>query len=75
MLIRLATQYDVDEITACVANAYSMYIPRLGRPPGPMLESYSDVIASKDVFVAEKSGIIIGVLVLGSAEGVFSLRI
>jgi ribosomal protein S18 acetylase RimI-like enzyme len=50
-----------------------MYIPRLGKPPGPMLDSYSEVIAIRDVFVAEKRGVIVGVLVLGSAEGVFVL--
>jgi ribosomal protein S18 acetylase RimI-like enzyme len=39
-----------------------------------MLDSYSNVIETKDVFVAEKCGAIVGVLVLGSAEEAFFLE-
>ena len=41
-----------------------MYIPRLGKPPGPMLESYDRVIAERAVYVVEGRGRVIGVLVL-----------
>jgi ribosomal protein S18 acetylase RimI-like enzyme len=72
---RRAVKGDVDAITVCVENAYSMYIPRLGKPPGPMLDSYSELIApSRHVFVVETDGAVIGVLVLGEVEGVFFLE-
>ncbi len=34
--IRKATQDDVEQITALVAEAYSSYIPRIGRKLGPV---------------------------------------
>ena len=42
-----------------------MYIPRLGKPPGPMLESYDRVISQRAVYVVEEGGAVIGALVLG----------
>jgi N-acetylglutamate synthase-like GNAT family acetyltransferase len=68
--LRPARSADVDGIAACVEAAYSPYIERIGRKPGPMLEDYSKVIEERQVTVAESSGIIAGVLVLAlTAEG------
>jgi ribosomal protein S18 acetylase RimI-like enzyme len=47
-----------------VDAAYRHYIARIGRPPGPMLEDYSDVIEWHRVFVAEDQGRIVGLIVL-----------
>ena len=61
---RPARAEDIEGITACVNAAYTPYIERIGRKPGPMLEDYSKVIAEKRVTVAECSGTVAGVLVL-----------
>ncbi len=65
MEIRVALPTDAEAVSHCVAAAYSIYIPRLGKPPGPMLQSYDDVIAQHAVYVANEGLDIIGVLVLG----------
>lgn len=52
--IRAALPTDTEAVSRCVAAAYSMYIPRLGKPPGPMLESYDDVIAQRAVYVVKE---------------------
>jgi GNAT superfamily N-acetyltransferase len=62
--LRPAGAGDIEGITACVNAAYSPYIERIGRKPGPMLEDYSKVIAERQVTVAEFSGTVAGVLVL-----------
>jgi hypothetical protein len=35
---------DVEAVAACVGDAYRHYIERIGKPPGPMLEDYAEVI-------------------------------
>lgn len=68
--LRPARATDVDGIKACVDAAYSPYIERIGRKPGPMLEDYSKVVEERQVTVAEFNGIVAGVLVLTTtAEG------
>ena len=62
-VIRKAVAEDADAISACVVAAYRHYIERMGKPPGPMLDDYQQVILQHEVFVAETS-ILIGVLVL-----------
>lgn len=51
-------------ITACVTAAYQAYIPRMGKPPGPMLDDYQTVVREHQVFVMELEARIVGVLVL-----------
>lgn len=61
---------DADAIADCVTAAYEFYIERMGKPPGPMLDDYSDVVARHQVWVvrapdgADGPGPIDGVLVL-----------
>ncbi len=62
--IRPALPEDVADIGACVASAYEIYIARIGKPPGPMLEDYGEVIRRHRVFVLEHDGRIAGVVVL-----------
>lgn len=62
--LRRATPADVDTIAALVAEAYSPYIPRIGRKPGPMLDNYGQVVRDELVFVAQQGERIVGVLVL-----------
>jgi len=55
---------DASSMKACVEAAYNHYIHRIGKPPRPMLDDYSEVIREHQAFVAEQNGKIIGVLVL-----------
>ena len=64
MKIRLANKNDVLAITDCVTKAYQHYIKRLGKPPGPMLDNYTVVVAEHIVYVAETKGKVIGLFVL-----------
>ncbi len=47
-----------------VTAAYSHYIARMGKPPGPMLDDYARRIADGQVWVIEAGGAIQGVVVL-----------
>ncbi len=62
--MRKAKAADLPAIHVIVQKAYSRYIPRLGRPPGPMLDDYDQLIRDGHVWVAERSGTVVGVLVL-----------
>ena len=53
---------------SCVEAAYRHYIPRMGKPPGPMLDDYAEVTRAHTAFVAEDEGEIVGVLVLIRSE-------
>jgi len=68
--LRPATPHDAAAITACVHEAFQTYVARIGRPPAPMRVDYARVIAERSVFVAEREGAVVGVLVLTTtAEG------
>ena len=54
--------------------AYRHYIERIGRPPGPMLDDYAEVIRERPVHVAEAKGKIVGVLVLDVTDEGFLLE-
>ena len=63
-IIRQALPTDAPGMQVCVKAAYQHYIARIGHPPGPMLDDYSDVVQRHRAFVAEDKAQIIGVLVL-----------
>ena len=52
------------EVADLVDAAYQHYVGGIGRLPGPMTEDYAEVIRSREVTVAERSGTIAGVIVL-----------
>lgn len=72
-VIRPAKQSDVARITACVSAAYSHYIPRMEKPPAPMLEDYEQVIQQRHVSVIEHQDEIIGVIILAKTDEGFLL--
>jgi ribosomal protein S18 acetylase RimI-like enzyme len=63
-IMRLAEPQDAHGLAQCVAAAYQLYIPRMGKLPGPMLANYAEAIMQHQVWVAEAYGEIIGGLVL-----------
>ena len=62
--IRPAVAADVATIRAIVDAAYGIYIPRMGKPPGPMLDDYDALVAAGRVSVLDADGAIAGAIVL-----------
>jgi ribosomal protein S18 acetylase RimI-like enzyme len=62
--IRPATAADVPVIGQIVEQAYRHYIPRIGKPPGPMLDDYAARVSEGVVWVMEEGSAIAGVIVL-----------
>ncbi|PCE26251.1 GNAT family N-acetyltransferase [Paraburkholderia acidicola] len=61
---RRAVPADRQAIEEIVRHAYSPYISRIGRPPGPMSDDYEVLIAAGRVYVVEVEGTLQGILVL-----------
>src|SRR5712691_2735699 len=66
--IRPARAEDATAVTECVAAAYHHYIARIGKPPGPMLDDYAEIIRQHTVFVLTDEEKVVGVLVLIKQE-------
>jgi ribosomal protein S18 acetylase RimI-like enzyme len=62
--IRAATAADASAIEQIVEQAYRNYIPRIGKPPGPMLDDYDARVAEGVVWVIEEGSAIAGIIVL-----------
>ncbi|WP_420347506.1 GNAT family N-acetyltransferase [Pelagibius sp.] len=67
--IRPARAADQARIEAIVAAAYTPYIARIGKRPGPMLDDYARRIADGQAYVLEAEGRIAGILVLEPGDG------
>lgn len=63
-MIRLATHEDVPAIARVVADAYTPYIARIGKVPGPMRDDYAARVAQGVVHVLLDNGIIQALIVL-----------
>ena len=61
---RLALGSELQVVEDIVRTAYSHYLPRIGRKPGPMLDDYRFLIEEGRVYVIEHDGVIQGILVL-----------
>jgi GNAT superfamily N-acetyltransferase len=66
--IRPATLFDLKRVEIVVRKAYSGYIPRIGREPGPMLDDYASLIGQGLVHVLD-DGEVVGVVVLVPEPG------
>jgi len=55
-VIRPAQPADRPVVERIVRDAYGMYVERIGKPPGPMLDDYGALIADGVVSVLEDSG-------------------
>jgi ribosomal protein S18 acetylase RimI-like enzyme len=62
--LRPAAVADVPRLTELVQAAYGHYVERLGGPPRPMTDDYTEVVRSARVTVAERDGQIVGLVVL-----------
>jgi GNAT superfamily N-acetyltransferase len=64
-VIRCAQPTDRAVVERIVRDAYGMYVERIGKPPGPMLDDYAALIADGAVNVLEDAdGTVAAVLVL-----------
>ena len=72
--LRLAVAEDVAAVTDCVCRAFSHYIPRIGKQPGPMLDDYRALVEQGVVTVACQQGEIVGVLVLLETDEGFCIE-
>ena len=63
-MIRLAHAADVATVAAIVKDAYSMYLARNGKIPGPMRDDYAALVDAERVHVLEDAGEIVGLVVL-----------
>ncbi|KAH8884378.1 acyl-CoA N-acyltransferase [Thozetella sp. PMI_491] len=74
--IEKAKPENVTKIKAMVDAAYSKYIPRIGKPPAPMLADYNKVIEANDVFVLQPDdGDVIGSIILTIEDGADSVKV
>jgi ribosomal protein S18 acetylase RimI-like enzyme len=71
--IRRGDPVEVDAVRAIVDAAYRHYIPRIGKPPGPMLDDYAQRIADGEAWVLTGTDGIVGVLVLEETPDGFLL--
>jgi ribosomal protein S18 acetylase RimI-like enzyme len=62
--IEPAASGDVAAIERVVRDAYTPYIARMGKPPGPMLDDYAALVAEGRVWVLREEGEVVGALVL-----------
>src|ERR1700680_52555 len=64
-MIRRAGPADRAAVEAIVNAAYAIYVERIGKPPGPMLDDYAGLIADGMVSVlSDADGTIAAVIVL-----------
>ena len=62
--IRSATTEDLAIVEDVVREAYEIYVGRIGKSPGPMLDDYAALIDTGAVSVSEIDGRIAGIIVL-----------
>ncbi|OCW23202.1 N-acetyltransferase [Pseudomonas aylmerensis] len=72
-MLRPATPNDVAAIEAIVEAAYSPYIERIGRKPGPMLEDYGRRVEGGGVHVLDNDGQIQGFIILQDTDSALLL--
>ncbi len=69
MSVRPAREGEEDAIRGLIRRAYAMYVPRMGKEPGPMVDDYAARIADGAAYVLERDGAICGALVLLNFPG------
>ena len=64
-MIRPAGTADLAAVQSIVQEAYAVYIDRIGKPPGPMLDDYVALIKAGDVSILEaEDGMAAAIIVL-----------
>ena len=63
-VIRRAKPEDRATVEAIVQDAYGIYIERIGKPPGPMLDDYAGLIADGGVSVLKDADAAIAAIIV-----------
>jgi len=63
VVLRRANPADAGAVERVVHDSFRKYVPRIGKPPAPMLADYDAVVAAHRVWVLEADGRIVGALV------------
>jgi GNAT superfamily N-acetyltransferase len=63
-VIRRAKPEDRAAVEAIVRDAYSIYVERIGKPPGPMLDDYGPLITDGAVTVLEDTDAAIAAIIV-----------
>lgn len=50
--IRKATTTDLEAVREIITAAYGKYLPRMDRPPAPMLRDYTSAVSAETLWVA-----------------------
>ena len=58
--IRKAAKSDLLEIETCAADAYAVYVERIGRKPAPMVADFATAIKNEQLYVALENGQLVG---------------
>jgi ribosomal protein S18 acetylase RimI-like enzyme len=67
---RSPTPADAGRVAELVDAAYGHYVEQIGTVPGPMTADYSQVLRDARVTIAEREGVVVGLLVLNdTTEG------
>jgi len=66
--IRQALRVDEPGVRACVDAAYAPYVERMGKPPAPILDDYTNLIENEVVHVATRGDRLVGLIVLWPKE-------
>ena len=66
--LRAARRSDARAVAGLVRAAYSHYVQRIGGTPRPLTEDYAQVIGTRDVTIAERDGVVAGVIVLAIGD-------
>ena len=74
MRIRRAERDDTTAIRDVVVAAYAPYVPRIGREPAPMTADYETLVAAGDVWIGERDGRVVGVLVIRASGDALELE-
>ena len=74
MQIRLAESDDVAAIRALVEAAYAVYLPRLERPPAPVLADYPALVDAGEAWIGIANGHMVGVLVIRAGDDALELE-
>lgn len=72
--LRRATPADAAAIKELVLAAYAKYLPRIGRPPAPMIADYAVSVKRHQIWVAESESGLAAVLELIPEENVLLLE-
>ncbi len=73
--LRRATAADTDAVATCAADAFRVYIPRLGVTPRPMTRDYGQAIAHAQVWVATQQNETVAALLLDVTDEGFLIDV